>query len=164
MTHRSNRKGVTLIEMLVVVTIIGLLLAVVAPSFGSGIDSIRLNGAADSLVAFLNAAQNASEGRQTVVEVSIERAERRIITRSNSSVFNRTYQLPEGVSIAEVRPAVANLPPDQPYRFLLLPGSGMPRINVVLENARGGALQVMMDPINGNPRIEKGKPEPELAR
>src|SRR5258708_6396905 len=46
--------GVTLMEMMVVMAIIGLITAISAPSISAGLDSIRMATASDSIAAFLN--------------------------------------------------------------------------------------------------------------
>lgn len=150
-----TRRGVTLIEMVVVLAIVGLLVAVATPNIGAGIDALRLTSASEELVSFLNAAQNASERRQVVVELSVEKEQSRIVARSSGGRFERTYQTPEGVRIAGLVPDV-DLPEDQPRRFLLLPGGLPPRIVVTLRNERKAEVRVMVDPVNGNPRIERG--------
>ena len=66
-----TESGVTLIEMLVVVSIIGLIVAVSAPSLGAGLDSVRMNSATNSVANFLNSAVNRAERRQTPIEVVI---------------------------------------------------------------------------------------------
>ena len=63
-------QGVTIVEMLIVVTIIGLIAGISFPAVTSGIDSLRLASASDSLASFLNGAMNRAERRQDVVEIA----------------------------------------------------------------------------------------------
>jgi len=53
--RRRNRAGVTLIEMLVVVTIIGLFLALVAPSMFKKADQARITAARSQIQNFMTA-------------------------------------------------------------------------------------------------------------
>jgi prepilin-type N-terminal cleavage/methylation domain-containing protein len=155
MNHPS-RAGVTLMELLIVVALISLLVGVSFPTVSAGIDSLRLAGAADSIAAFLNGALNRAERRQEVVEVSIWRQENRLSLRSTAPGFQRELPLPEGIQIVTVLPEL----PDQfagetgPRRFLLLPGSTVPRVGIVLANARGARRTVRIDPITGPPQVE----------
>jgi len=48
--------GVTLIEMMIVVAIVGLMVGITFPAVSAGLDSVRLASATDSLASFLNAA------------------------------------------------------------------------------------------------------------
>ena len=50
-------RGVTLIEMLVVITIASLLVGISFPAVTSGLDSLRLNAAANDIVSFTTPAQ-----------------------------------------------------------------------------------------------------------
>ncbi len=149
-----SRRGVTLLEMVIVMTLIGLLSAVAYPSIAAGVDTLRLNGASDSIVSFLNAALNRAERRQELVEVTITKADRSLGMRSSEPGFSRSIVLPEGVSISGVLPAV----PDEESavrRFVLYPGGTLPRIGVEIENKRGAGRIVRVDPITGVPQIER---------
>src|SRR5512141_2256603 len=66
-----SRAGITLIEMLVVMVVIGLMAAISFPAASAGIDSIRINSASQSTAAFLNAALTRVERRQEPVELVI---------------------------------------------------------------------------------------------
>ena len=57
-SRSQARRGVTLIEMLVVMAIIGVIVGISMPSVAAGIDSVRLASATDAVAAFLNAAVN----------------------------------------------------------------------------------------------------------
>ena len=83
----SLRRGVTLVEMLVVVSIIGLMAAVSFPSVTSGLDSIRLQSAADSVASFVNAAANRAERRQEVTELVIDPKANRLALYSTEPSF-----------------------------------------------------------------------------
>src|SRR5271157_1465198 len=79
----GRTRGVTLMEMLVVVCIIALISAVVLPSVAAGIESVRLRTASDSIAGFLNAAVNRAERLQQAVVVVISVRENRKIGRAH---------------------------------------------------------------------------------
>lgn len=147
-------RGVTLMEMLIVMTLIGLMSAVAYPSISAGVDSLRLNSASDSIVSFLNAALVRAERRQELIEVTISKAERSLTLRSSEPGFVKTLTLPDAVSIAGILPAVAE-EEDAVRRFVLYPGGNLPRIGVEIENRRGVRRTVRVDPITGVPQVER---------
>lgn len=147
--------GVTLIEMMVVVALIGLMAAISFPSVSSGLDSIRLVSAADSIGAFLNSGLNRAERRQQPVEITISPRDHTLTMRSTDPGFVRTLGMPEGVTIAAVHPA---LPPgiDEPSQtFLVYPAGAIPRIGIEIANRRGARRIVRIDPTTGVPAIEQ---------
>lgn len=150
----STRRGVTLIEMLIVVALIGLLVGITFPSVTAGIDSLRISSASDSIVSFLNGALNRAERRQEVVEVEISLRENTLSLRSTRAGFTRTLELPEGVTIRAVLPPIPAEPEASRY-FLLYPGGAVPRFGVELVNRLGARRIVRVDPILGVPRVER---------
>jgi len=74
----SHESGLTIIEMLIVVTIVGLLAGLTYPSISSGLDSIRLRTTADSVASFLTQAMTRVERTQLPVELVILPAEGRL--------------------------------------------------------------------------------------
>jgi prepilin-type N-terminal cleavage/methylation domain-containing protein len=150
---RTSKRGVTLIEMTVVVTIMGLIIAVSAPSLSAGLDSVRIATAADNIASFLNAAVNRAERRQEPMELIISPKEARLALFSDQPGFERELKLPEGVSIEAVLP---DTPGDAEgvRHLLLLPGASVPGIAIRIVNGRGARRQVRLDPMTGFPRIE----------
>lgn len=145
--------GVTLVEMLLVVALVGLLAGLAFPRISAGADSLRLTSAADSIASLFNAALTRAERRGEALEIAILKSGGRIHVRSSAG-FERDYPLPEGIAVQAVLPP---LPPgtDGPRRFLILPGGTVPAIAVELVNRRGMRRIVRLDPITGVPRVER---------
>lgn len=150
---RASRGGVTLLEMLVVMVIIAIMSGVSYPAITSGIDSLRLNAAAQSVVAFLNSGLNRAERRQQAIEVTIAKSENTLYLRSADPSFVRELKLPEGVSIEKVLPEVQAEQPDAPRLFMLYPGATIPRIGIQLVNRRNVERIVQVDPMTGVPQV-----------
>ncbi len=145
-------RGVTLIEMLIVVAIIALMVGISFPSVSSGLDSLRLITAGDSLVSFLNGALGRAERRQEAIEITISKAANTVILRSSEPGYERRLEMPEGVRID------ALLPPspsgeEESRTFLLYPGGAVPRIGVEIVNRKGTRRIIRLDPIKGIPEV-----------
>lgn len=148
------RRGVTLIEMLVVVAIIGLMIAISFPSVAAGLDSVRLSSATGSVSAFLNAADNRAERRQQPIALVISVKDNVLAMYGNEPGSERKLQLPDGISIQAVLPALEGETPDQPRQLILMPGGTAPAIGIVLANEHGIRRLVRLDPMTGYPRVE----------
>src|SRR5579863_10250821 len=86
---RHSAKGITLIEMVVVVSIIGLIVSISLPSVAAGIDSVRIATASESVSTFLNSAVTRCERRQQPIEVILLPRENRMVMYSNEPGFER---------------------------------------------------------------------------
>jgi prepilin-type N-terminal cleavage/methylation domain-containing protein len=149
--------GVTLIEMLVVVAIIGLLAGITFPSVASGIETMRLNQASNDVVAFFNDALIRAGRRELAVEITISKTERTLAMASPGARGETKIELPQGVNIVHVLPEPQE-ETNQPRRFMVYPGGTPPRIGVEISNSRNVHRIVSVDPITGVPRIEKLEP------
>ncbi len=137
-----KRRGVTLIEMMIVMAIIAIVVAIVFPSASSGLDSIRLRSAADSVVGFLNTALTRTDRHQEPTEIIVSPAEGSLSMFTADPAFVKKLQLPDGIKIAG----------DQPRRILLMPGGAPPTLDLDLSNLRGAHKIVRIDPITGVPQ------------
>ena len=156
-----DRRGVTLVEMLIVVTIIGLIAGVSFPAISAGLDSLRLASASDALVSFLNAGLNRAERRQEGVEVAVSTKDNAVSLTSTSMA--RKLEMPDGVTIQQVWPKLAE-ETDAPRVFLLMPGGTIPRIGIEIANRRGAHRIVRVNPMTGVPEIERLPADKEPAQ
>jgi prepilin-type N-terminal cleavage/methylation domain-containing protein len=153
-TNSRTRAGITLIELLIVMTLIALITGIAFPSAAAGIESLRLRSVSDRVVSFLNTAIDRASRRQQVIEVWISPKDNLLISRSPDLEFSRRLELPEGYSILTILPA-AEVSPEEPRRFLLYPGGGVPRIGVEIANRSGNKRMVSVDPFTELTRAEK---------
>ena len=136
--------------MLIVATLIALVAGLTLPSVTSGLDSLRMRAAADSIVALLNTSLDRADRRQQAVEILISPPENAIIARSADNGFTRRVDLLEPIHISAILPA-AGADPHQPRRFLLYPGGAVPAIAIELTSSSGHKRTVSIDPITGVP-------------
>jgi prepilin-type N-terminal cleavage/methylation domain-containing protein len=142
--HLRPQRGVTLIEMLVVICIIALIAAVAAPSVTAGLDSVRLRTASDSIAAFLNSAVNRAERLQQAIEVEISPKENCLKLYSSQPGFTRELHMPNGVQILG----------DDVRRLVLLPGATIPGAAIEIVNERGSRRRIRLDPMTGFPHVD----------
>lgn len=148
--ERPSQRGVTLLELLIVMTLIALVVGVAYPSAAAGVESLRLRSVSDTVVSFLNTAVDRATRRQQVIEIWISPKDRVLIARSPDLAFSRRLDIPESFRITSVLPQ-AQVNPDEPRRFLLYPGGTAPRIGVEISNSAGRKRWVGMDPFTGMP-------------
>jgi prepilin-type N-terminal cleavage/methylation domain-containing protein len=151
----NNQRGVTLLELLIVTTLIALVVGLSYTSATAGVDSLRIRSAADKVVSFLNTALDRAERRQQVIEIRISVRENAISARTADLSFDRTFEVPDPIHIAAVEPALAEgANPDIQRRFLVYPGGTAPRIAIELASRDGRRRRVIVDPVTGTPRSE----------
>lgn len=149
----ARRRGVTLLEMVIVVALAGLLASISYPAVSAGLETIRLASAADQVAAFFNGALNRAERRQEALEITLD-LERSTLAARSAAGYEKTLEIGGGVRIAAVLPEPF-APEGRLRRFLVLPGGTPPAVTVELANARGAVRRVRVDPITGVPEVAR---------
>jgi hypothetical protein len=124
------------------------------PTLASGVETLRLNSAAQSVVSFINGGLNRAERRQVAVEVTISKADSSLSLRSSEPRFERKLELPDGIKIDSILPEVPEEDAAAPRSFMLYPGGTVPGFAVALVNRKQAQRVVRVDPITGVGHIE----------
>jgi prepilin-type N-terminal cleavage/methylation domain-containing protein len=142
-----DQTGVTLLEMLIVVTIIGIVAGVSFPSITSGLASLRLNTASGSVASFLTSSMNRVDRHEEAAAIVISPQENRLVlfTAASGEKPARVMEMPQGVRIEG----------EEPRRYLFMPGGTVPRMTVVLRNDQGSRRSIGIDPITAVPDIRR---------
>jgi prepilin-type N-terminal cleavage/methylation domain-containing protein len=142
-----SQRGVTLLEMLIVVAIIATVAAVSFPALSSGIAGVRLTSAASGVASFLTSSMNTVERREQAAAIVVTPKENRVdvFTAASGLKPTRTFQPPAGISFEG----------EDPHRYLLYPGGSFPRIAVVLRNEKGSRRSVAIDPVTAVPQVTR---------
>ena len=152
---RSNEKGVTLIEALIVVALIAMIAAVSFPAVAAGLDTLRLRSTSDAMVSFLNIALDHADRRQQAVEVIVSPHDNTMLSRTADLGFTRSLDMPAQIHIVSVLPALPNtIDPGEARHFLLYPGGSVPGIGIEISTLQGRKRLVSVDPVTGSPRSE----------
>ena len=152
--RRGGRAGVTLLEMVIVVGLIGLMAGIVFPPVSAGLETLKLASAGDGVAGFLNKELNRAERRQEAVEITIDLRENLLLARSTGPGAERKLEMPSGVRITNVLPQLVS-DEGEPRHFICYPGGTAPRIGVELTNTKGARRLIRINPITGVPEIER---------
>jgi prepilin-type N-terminal cleavage/methylation domain-containing protein len=151
--NETSQRGVTLLEMLIVVAIIATVAAVSFPALSNGISGVRLSSAASGVASFLTSSMNTVERREQAAAIVITPKENRVdvFTAASGPKASRTFQPPAGIAFEG----------EDPHRYLLYPGGSFPRISVVLRNDKGSRRSVTIDPVTAVPQITRLQDTPQ---
>jgi prepilin-type N-terminal cleavage/methylation domain-containing protein len=146
-TAGDKPRGVTLLEMMIVVTIIGVIAGISFPALTAGLAGIRLSSAAGSAASFLTSAMNTVERHEQPAAIVISPKLNRlaVYTAASGDTPAQKLDLPPGIALEG----------DEPRRVLLFPGGAFPRIAIVLRSEKGGRRSVEIDPVTAVPKIAR---------
>jgi len=150
----STQRGITLLEMLIVVTIIALLAGISYPSLSRSIESLRLNSAARQVAGFTNTAMSRAERLQDAVELMVSKADNSLEARSLSGGYRERIQLGRDIHIVSVQPESPAGDETDIRTFVVYPGGAPPAFGIELENNDGRRRSIALDPITGAPQIK----------
>ncbi len=162
---KTQQRGITLLELLVVAALASILLAVVFPSVRSGLSTLELRSSARRLAAAAKYARDQAIYRQSFFQLEIDTESGTIsvmnidmdettetnATGQSGGASRRSFELPATVRVGEILPDEEDVPA-RIRRFLFSPDGGSDPFQVVLENPRR-KVQVSTDPLTGFPKV-----------
>lgn len=146
-------RGITLIEMLIVVSIIALLAGIAYPSLATGIQTVRLNTAARDVASFADLAISRAERLQQPMALTVSKSANSLGMRSLAGGYTRRLDLGPDIRIVKVLPDEP-LAPNRGLRIIFLyPGGAPPMFGIQIENRDAKQRLISLDPITGVPKI-----------
>lgn len=147
--------GVTLLELIIVMTILALLAGLVGPSFGHWLDDWQLRGVADRLAETIRYARMQAIYQQRYFVVELRPADHTVRVLEPSAGVVREYPLPSDVQVGEDPPAAA----PEVLRFILDPSGAAEARTFWVRNRRGTTLKLHLDFLLGGAGIEIARRE-----
>jgi general secretion pathway protein H len=140
------RRGYTLIETVVVLAVLALAAAVVAPAVGRGLDAIRLRAEAAGVASFLRAARERAIAQHRTLEVGVADAGRALVlTASRPDPGREDERL-----VRRLSPLVRLAAEPAPARAVVFFAHGLSSGGrLVLERAGAAVYEVRVDPLTG---------------
>ncbi len=144
----ESESGVTLVELLVVMAIVGVMMAVAYPNFTSGLEGIKLKSAASRAATFWAEARQRADRFQEVVQVTVDPKGRELRAASAEGSWQARFPIDDGLFIA--RPAAIE-------RRLLYPGTPSPRLELLLGGESGGRAGMRVNVLTGVAEVWDGE-------
>ncbi len=164
--RQSSTLGFTLIELVVVVTILGITVSLILPSFGRGLHHWRLQGAVREVATLIKFAQIQSVASMRPLHVVLDRsrslywldnADGPVVTDSPQAERKvRLYALPDGVRFGEVGGGGFAMDEER-FRIIFFPRGSSSGGEVQLVDERGRAYQISVDSVTGRAGIARGE-------
>ena len=141
--------GISLLEALVALTLIGLAAAISFPVASDAVSAARVRTAVDEAQKFLLDAQLFADRHRQAVLVRIDPQPGRLSAYSADGAWTQSLDLDSRLQVAA---------PAQPREAVLQPGAALPPLHLSLTSAGGQHSGVLVDPLMGDFEQWKGEP------
>lgn len=140
--QQSARAGVTLVEMLVVMTLIGLMVSIAYPTVTGGLSGIRLRGAIGNAQAFFLQAKQYADRQQQVVQLTVDPEANHLRVLSATGDWVETLDFKDGVAVSGLKDS---------HSVILFPGSPAPAFELLLAVGEDEQLGIRVNVLTGLP-------------
>ena len=150
---KRDASGLTLLELLVVITILSLMAGLVVPRIGPWLDNWKLRSAAERIAQTLRYARTRAlfEQHYYVVEISPQKNMVRVLQLN--STFVREFSLPDGIQVqADEKQRASSVP--EIVRFILPPSGEVEEKTLWLRNQEGKTVKIHLDFLLGGPGVQ----------
>ncbi len=145
-----SQAGVTLLELMMVITILALMAAFVAPPIGHWIDDWKLRGAAERIAQTIRYARVRALYEQRYYVLELRPRENRVRILEPTSGFAREFALPTAIQWGEEKA----VPSTSVFRLILLPSGAVEQRTLWLWNSSGSTVRVHLNFLFGSSGVE----------
>ena len=149
---RTTERGITLVELLVVMAIIAFMMAVAYPNVTSGLEGIRLKSEVSDVSVFWAAARQRADRYQEVIQVTADPKKGELRAVSAESDWGQLMTLEDGLAMAE---------PKEPLSWMLFPGTPSPEFRILVAGELGAQAGVKVNVLTGVPEDWDGEADDE---
>ncbi len=145
-----RQAGVTLLELMMVITILALMAAFVAPSIGHWIDDWKLRGAAERIAQTIRYARMRALYEQRYYLVELRPGNNSVRVLEPTSGFVREFALPTAIEWGEEK----TVPSTSVFRLILPPSGAMEQRTLWLWNTSGALVRIRLNFLLGSSGVE----------
>jgi prepilin-type N-terminal cleavage/methylation domain-containing protein len=157
------QSGFTLLELVVVVTILSVVCALALPALGDGLRRWRLQGAVQEVATILKFARNQSVAGRASVQVVLDRSRNVYWLDSPENGLQSTldevlekgirlYAMPAGIRLGEITVAGSD-PGVERLGILFFPRGNSTGADVEVRDEKGRTYRISVDSMTGHARI-----------
>ena len=151
----NSSRGITLIELMVVMGIIALMVSISYPTLTRGLDGIQLKTSVGQAGAFFNSVRQAADRRQQPVQLTVDPEQNRLIAVAVDGGWDDQLVFDGRIRVAF---------PAQPASLILYPGHPAPRFRLLLANESGGRDGLQVNVFTGVPENWDGEMVEQMNR
>jgi len=147
-----GERGVTLLELVIVLALLSLAVALVLPRFGNWIDEWTLRSTAERLAQTVRDARTRALYEQGYYLLEINPAARRIRIVGVRSHFEKEFEIPAGIGVDD-----GEVQPPSVVRLMFPPSGTVGDRTLTLRNRRGSSYSIHVDFLLGAPVVAASK-------
>jgi general secretion pathway protein H len=151
----SNRtRGITLLEVLVTLTLIAIVSAMVYPSFGSAMQTLRLRGEARRIISACREAKWEAVAKRRPFRLTLDLEKNQFAITDLSNQIRKEIDLPAGIRIFQAQ-KVSDDGLSDATEFYFFPNGTAESGIITLRNEQGRNIRVLIDVLTGDARAEE---------
>jgi type II secretion system protein H len=151
-SHLLSRQGITLLELLVVITLIAIVGALVYPSFGNALSNLRLRGIARETVALCRLAKYEAVTHRQPYHLVADLEQNMIRVTDSAQQVIKELDFPPGIRVFQVQVLSENGPTDASQLYFFPNGAAEPG-TITLRDEGGRNVKIVIDLLTGDATI-----------